>query len=80
MDEIKYKKFICADTNLSDLIYYGYKDDNGKLITFRYTHNQRRLETIMKKYSKIKDKLNKETIINEKSVKKLETTLSSLHP
>jgi hypothetical protein len=33
----------------------------------------------MKKYSKIKDKLNKETIINEKSVKELETTLSSLN-
>ena len=27
----------------------------------------------------IKDKLNKETIINEKSVKELETTLSSLN-
>ena len=51
---------------MSDLIYCGYKDENDKLITFRYTQNQRRLETRMKKYSKIKDKLNKETIINEK--------------
>jgi predicted transposase YbfD/YdcC len=33
----------------------------------------------MKKYSKIKDKLNKETIINEKSVKELETILSKLN-
>ena len=33
----------------------------------------------MKKYSKIKDKLNKETIINEKSIKELETTLSNLN-
>jgi hypothetical protein len=33
----------------------------------------------MRKYSKIKDKLNKETIINEKSVKELETILSKLN-
>ena len=64
---------------MSDLIYCGYKDENDKFITFRYTQNQRRLETRMKKYSKIKDKLNKETIINEKSVKELETILSSLN-
>ena len=79
LDEIKNKKFVCADPNMSDLIYCGYKDENDKLITFRYTQNQRRLETRMKKYSKIKDKINKETIINEKSVKELETTLSSLN-
>ena len=79
LDEIKDKKFICTDPNMSDLIYCGYKDENDKLITFRYTQNQRRLETRMKKYSKIKDKINKETIINEKSVKELETTLSSLN-
>ena len=79
IDDIKHKKFVCADPNLADLIYCGYKDENDKLITFRYTQNQRRLETQMKKYSKIKDKLNKETIINEKSVKDLETTLSILN-
>jgi len=79
LNEIKDKKFICADPNMSDLIYCGFKDENGKLQTFRYTQNQRRLETRMKKYSKIKDKLNKETIINEKSVKELETILSSLN-
>jgi len=79
LNEIKDKKFICADPNMNDLIYCGFKDENGKLQTFRYTQNQRRLETRMKKYSKIKDKLNKETIINEKSVKELETILSSLN-
>ncbi len=79
VDDIKHKKFVVADPNYSDLIYCGYKDENDKLITFRYTQNQRRLETRMKKYSKIKDKLNKETIINEKSVKELETILSKLN-
>jgi hypothetical protein len=79
VDDIKHKKIVVADPNHSDLIYCGYKDINNNLITFRYTQNQRRLETRMKKYSKIKDKLNKETIINEKSVKELETCLSSLN-
>lgn len=79
VNDIKHKKFVCADPNMSDLIYCGYKDENDKLMTFRYTQNQRRLETRMKKYSKIKDKLNKETIINEKSVKELERTLSKLN-
>lgn len=79
IEDIKNKKFICADPGMSDLIYCGYKDETNKLITFRYTQNQRRSETRMKKYSKIKDKLNKETIINEKSVKELETTLSNLN-
>lgn len=79
IDDIKNKKFVCADPNYSDLIYCGYKDKNNKLITFRYTQNQRRLETRMKKYSKIKDKLNKETIINKKTVKELETTLSNFN-
>ncbi len=79
VDDIKHKKVVVADPNYSDLIYCGYKDENDNLITFRYTQNQRRLETRMKKYSKIKDKLNKETIINEKSVKELETILSKLN-
>jgi hypothetical protein len=79
IDGIKSKKFVCADPNYSDLIYCGSKDENGNLQTFRYTQNQRRLETRMKKYSKIKDKLNKQTIINDKSVKELETTLSGFN-
>jgi len=79
IDDIKNKKIVCADPGMSDLIYCGSYQKN-KLITFRYTQNQRRLETRMKKYSKIKDKLNKETLIfNEKSVKEIETTLSVLN-
>ena len=79
IDDIKNKKFVVADPNHADLIYCGYKDTNNNLTTFRYTQNQRRLETRMKKYSKIKDKLNNETIINDKSIKELETILSVLN-
>jgi hypothetical protein len=79
IENIKNKKVVCADPNMSNLIYCGSYNNKNELETFRYTQNQRRLETRMKKYSKIKDKLNKETIINEKSVKELETTLSSLN-
>jgi hypothetical protein len=77
--DIKDKKIVCADPGMSDLIYCGSYDENNNLITFRYTQNQRRLETRMKKYSKIKDKLNTETLINGKSIKEIETTLSFLN-
>jgi len=75
----KNKKIIVADPGLSDLIYCGSKDENNNLETFRYTQNQRRLETRTNKYSKIIDTVNKETIILDKSIKELETLLSSLN-
>ncbi len=83
-DELKRKelqkmKMVCADPNYSDLIYCGSKDENGNLETFRYTQNQRRLETRSKKYSKLKDKINKETKIGDKNVKEIETELSLLN-
>jgi hypothetical protein len=62
--------------NYSDLIYCGSKDENDNLQTFRYTQNQRRMETRVKKYSKFIDDLNKHTIIDDKNVKELETVLS----
>ena len=70
-------KVVCADPNYSDLIYCGAKDDDGKLQTFRYTQNQRRLETRLKKYNKIMDKINKETKIQDQTIKEIETTLSN---
>jgi len=72
-------KVVCADPGFSDLIYCGAKGDNDDLQTFRYTQNQRRLETRNKKYNKIIDKVNKETKINELSIKEIETTLSILN-
>jgi hypothetical protein len=75
----KNKKIVVADPNLTDLIYCGSKDENNNLETFRYTQNQRRLETRTNKYSKIIDTVNKETIILDKNIKELETILSSLN-
>ena len=62
-------KVVCIDPNKSDLIYCGLTDENGKLQTFRYTQNQRRFEIRMKKYSKIRDKVSKETIIENQTIK-----------
>ena len=78
-DEMKKKKIIVADPNYSDLIYCGSKDENGNLETFRYTQNQRRLDTRVKKYSKIMDEVAKETKINDKNIKETETVLSNFN-
>jgi len=75
-DELKNKKIITIDPGHSDLIYCGSKDEKGKLQTFRYTQNQRRVETRIKKYNKIMDTINKKTKYNEKTVKELEIVLS----
>ena len=68
-----------CDPGESDLLYCGSYDKNNKLETFRYTQNQRRLESRNKKYNKLTDKLNKETYIDDKTIKELETTLSILN-
>ena len=78
-NELKNMKIVCADPNYSDLIYCGSKDENGNLQTFRYTQNQRRLETRLKKYNKIIDKINKETKIENQTIKEIETELSVLN-
>ena len=48
-DEMKNEKIVAIDPNKADLIYCGSKNKNNKLETFRYTQNQRRLETRNKK-------------------------------
>ncbi|ATZ80148.1 DNA polymerase domain-containing protein [Bodo saltans virus] len=63
-EEMKQMKPVCTDPNYGDLIYCGAKDENGNLQTFRYTQNQRRLETRNKKYNKIIDSINKSTEIS----------------
>ena len=78
-EELKNMKVVCADPGMSDLLYFGSYNDKNELETFRYTQNQRRLETRNKKYNKIIDKVNKETFIDDKSIKDLETTLSNLN-
>lgn len=78
-DELKNKKIVAIDPNHSDLMYCGSKDDNDNLQTFRYTQNQRRLESRNKKYTKITDEVSKETIIENKTIKEIESKLSSLN-
>ena len=94
-DEIKNKRIITIDPGLTDIIYCVSKeikpkiivDENNKLklenkeeiITFRYTQNQRRLETRNKKYNKLQDKINKDKKINNKTVKEIETELSKFN-
>lgn len=59
---LKNKKIACIDPNKGDLIYSGtYK--NNKLVTFRYTNNQRRKEKKTKKYSKIRQILAKNATV-----------------
>jgi hypothetical protein len=79
IQELKNMKIACADPGKSDLLYCGSYNNKNELETFRYTQNQRRLETRNKKYNKIIDKVNKETIIDGNNIKEIETTLSILN-
>ncbi len=76
-DDMKNKKIVCVDPNYSDLIYCGSKDKDDNLETFRYTQNQRRLETGKKKYMKIIEKENKKVKINDKTIKEIESELTN---
>jgi len=81
LTEIQKKmKIVTIDPNDGgDLIYCGSKNENDELETFRYTQNQRRLETRTKKYMKITEKVNTETKINNQTIKQIESTLSILN-
>jgi hypothetical protein len=80
LTEIQKKiKVVCIDPNMTDLLYCGSKDENGNLETFRYTQNQRRLETRTKKYMKITEKVNNKTKINNQTIKQIESTLNVLN-
>jgi hypothetical protein len=61
-------------TNKTGKIIKHVKQDEN--LIFRYTQNQRRLETRNKKYNKMQDRINKTTIINNKTIKEIETELS----
>ena len=66
------KNIVGIDPNKSDLIYCC--DSNE--ITFRYTQNQRRKETKMKKYRNLLQDKKKEEKIEGKTIVELETELS----
>ena len=57
-EEMHHMKVVCADPGHSDLIYCASHNEAGDLETFRYTQNQRRSETRIKKYGKIINNLN----------------------
>jgi hypothetical protein len=79
-EELKKMKIVTIDPNDGgDLIYCGSKNENEELETFRYTQNQRRLETRTKKYMKITEKVHMETKINNQTIKQIESTLSILN-
>jgi len=82
-EKSKYKDFIKVgvDPGVNDLLYATNGDTkimNGKHITtsFRYSQDQRRKETKVKKYMKIIDDDKMKTKIKNKTVKELESQLS----
>ncbi len=76
-DEIKSKRVVCIDPGKSDLIYCGCKDQNDNLLTFRYTQNQRRMESKNKKYNKIIYTINTESKIDDKTIIEIQSSLSN---
>jgi transposase len=72
VDDINDVKIVGIDVGKDDLLHCT---DGSKF--FRYTANQRRLETRKKKYMKINDKLKKETQVEGLNVKEWETQLST---
>jgi len=71
VEDISDVKIVGIDVGKDDLLHCT---DGSKF--FRYTANQRRLETRKKKYMKINDRLKKETQIEGLNVKEWETNLS----
>jgi len=74
---IKNKKIIAIDPGKCDLIYCV-DDDNKEANTFRYSQDQRRKETKIKKYNKLIIK-EKETKIVDKTIIEYETELSKFN-
>ena len=75
--KLKKKKIVSIDPNMSDILYCVDATDKNRT-QFRYTQNQRRKETKIKKYRNIildkkKDKIDNKTIIE------LETELSNFN-
>lgn len=73
------KKVAAIDPNKGDLIHCSMIDENGERVGFRYTQDQRRKETKAKKYRKIRETLQQETVIEGKTVKEWETEVSQFN-
>lgn len=74
-ENLKDKTIIAIDPNKSDLLYCvdGMDKESNH---FRYTQDQRRKETKIKKYRNIREELSKTVMENNNTVKDLETELS----
>jgi hypothetical protein len=72
LEDQKGVKIVGIDVGKDDLLHCT---DGSKF--FRYTANQRRLETRKKKYMKINDRLKKETFVEGLNIKEWETQLST---
>ena len=81
-DEMRTKRKVTIDLNMADLAFCGSYNQDGELDTFRYTQNQRRLETRSKKYRNIIQAINTNTIFGSidginNTVKQIESKLSN---
>jgi len=69
------KRLVAIDPNLSDLLYCVNKTPN-QVVKLRYTQNQRRKETKIKKYLRLIEHFKGNTLIESQSVIYWETQLS----
>ena len=72
------KKVVAIDPNMSDLIFCVDSDQKNQT-QFRYSQNQRRKETKVKRYRNILQELKTNTIIDERRVEEWEAQMSSFN-
>jgi transposase len=70
------KNKVGIDPNMDDIIFCSGKNQEENMQHFRYTRNQRKVETKTKKYRKIQEKLKMDEVVDGKSVEEWQTTLS----
>ena len=75
IEQLRHKKLVAIDPNLSDLLYCVSKEDD-QIIKLRYTQNQRRKETKSKEYLRSLEEFKATTVIEGRSVIEWETQLS----
>ena len=71
------KKLIAIDPNMGDLIYCIDTDDKKNHSTFRYTNIQRKYELKYRRYSFIRNKVERDFKFNDQSLKLLQLNMSN---
>ena len=77
LEELRDKTTVAIDPGMSDLLYCISRNEDGTIKTLRYTQDQRRKETLQKKYRSIRES-RKNTIVEGKTVQQWENELSLL--